>query len=147
MVGAGVFALWVGLDGHYPLLAERSSGFNPSAAYGPGSLLAPTSPSAPSPTLVVLPLEEVFYRSFVYRYLVRPDFLGVPPGTSACAPSRSPPSSSGSATSKGSPASSAPSPTRAWSHKNRLGDVITAHAVTTSCSPSGSSPRSQHRFW
>jgi len=29
-------------------------------------------------TLVVPPLEEVFYRSFLYRYFARPDFLSVP---------------------------------------------------------------------
>ena len=28
-------------------------------------------------TLVVPPLEEVFYRSFLYRYIVKPDFLSV----------------------------------------------------------------------
>jgi CAAX prenyl protease-like protein len=33
--------------------------------------------------LVVPPLEEVFYRSFVYRYLTRSDFLAVPVGTYA----------------------------------------------------------------
>jgi CAAX prenyl protease-like protein len=29
-------------------------------------------------TLVVPPLEEVFYRSFLYRYVAKPDFLSVP---------------------------------------------------------------------
>ena len=29
-------------------------------------------------TLVVPPLEEVFYRSFLYRYIVKPDFDSVP---------------------------------------------------------------------
>ena len=29
-------------------------------------------------TLVVPPLEEVFYRSFLYRYIAKPDFLSVP---------------------------------------------------------------------
>lgn len=29
-------------------------------------------------TLVVPPLEEVFYRSFLYRYFARQDFLSVP---------------------------------------------------------------------
>src|SRR5207244_2540447 len=28
--------------------------------------------------LVVPPLEEIFYRSFLYRYLIRPDFKAVP---------------------------------------------------------------------
>jgi len=29
-------------------------------------------------TLIVPPLEEVFYRSFLYRYIAKPDFLSVP---------------------------------------------------------------------
>ncbi|NLV30536.1 MAG: CAAX prenyl protease-related protein [Acidobacteria bacterium] len=150
VVGAGVFALWVGLDGHYPLLAERSSGFNPSAAYGPGSLLALfyIAVRTLGSTLVVPPLEEVFYRSFVYRYLVRPDFLGVPlrhfsvralaitavvfgighfewlPGI-LCA--------------------------LAYQglvlYKNRLGDAITAHAVTNLLLALWVVTRSQYQFW
>ncbi len=32
-------------------------------------------------SLVVPALEEVFYRSFVYRYLISPNFLGIPLGT------------------------------------------------------------------
>ena len=30
--------------------------------------------------MVVPPLEEVFYRSFLYRYLVKPDFMAIPLG-------------------------------------------------------------------
>ena len=32
------------------------------------------------PTLIVPPLEEVFFRSFLYRYLIRADFLSLPLG-------------------------------------------------------------------
>jgi CAAX prenyl protease-like protein len=150
VVGVGVFALWVGLDGHYPLLAERSGGFDPAAAYGPGSLLALffIAVRTVGSTLVVPPLEEVFYRSFVYRYLVRPDFLSVPlrqlswralaitavvfgighfewlPGI-LCA--------------------------LAYQglvlYKNRLGDAITAHAVTNLLLALWVVTRGQYQFW
>ena len=36
--------------------------------------------------LVVPPMEEVFYRSFIYRYLVRPDFQSVSLGHFAWMP-------------------------------------------------------------
>jgi uncharacterized protein len=80
MVGVLVFAAWVGLDGHYPLLAAREGAFNPIGAYGSGSAAAFffLGVRILGSSLVVPPLEEVFYRSFLYRYLVKSDFLQVP---------------------------------------------------------------------
>jgi len=80
--GVAVFALWVGLDGLYPMLAERSGSFNPPHSYGGGSpmALAFIAVRILGSTLVVPPLEEVFYRSFAYRWLVKPDFTSVPLG-------------------------------------------------------------------
>jgi len=83
-VGAGiaVFLLWVGLDDFYPKLAERSESFNPVGTYSAASvpalgfLLVRLLGSA----LVVPMVEEVFYRSFLYRYLIRCRFLEVPLG-------------------------------------------------------------------
>jgi uncharacterized protein len=96
MVGVGVFAIWVGLDGFYPSLDEilrRVGGksgpanavaplWNPQAEYGAGSVYAWffIGVRLVGSSLVVPPLEEVFYRSFLYRYLIRPDFLGIPLG-------------------------------------------------------------------
>ena len=94
-VGAGVFVLWVGLDPFYPkpgaLLARVGLGqwagadatpWNPLAQFGGHSarawLMIGTRLAGSS--LVVPPLEEVFFRSFLYRYLARPDFLSVPLG-------------------------------------------------------------------
>lgn len=150
VVGVAVFALWTGLDGHYPLLAERSGGFNPATDYGSGSLLALffIAVRTVGSTVVVPPLEEVFYRSFVYRYLVKSDFLSVPlchfslralaitavvfgvghfewlPGI-LCA--------------------------LAYQglvlYKNRLGDAITAHAVTNLLLALWVVTRGQYHFW
>jgi hypothetical protein len=82
VVGAVVFGAWVGLDGHYPMLAARNSTFNPGRTYGAGSLSAVvfTAVRVLGSSLVVPPLEEVFYRSFIYRYLIKSDFLKIPFG-------------------------------------------------------------------
>jgi CAAX prenyl protease-like protein len=81
-VGAAVFAVWVGLDGCYPRLAkvEAGVGWNPHQQFGQGSAMAwlfIVTRIAGS-TLVVPPIEEVFYRSFLYRYLANSRFLAVP---------------------------------------------------------------------
>jgi uncharacterized protein len=82
LVGVLVFLAWVGLDGHYPLLASREETFNPERTYGNGSLLACLFIAVRifGSSLVVPPLEEVFYRSFLYRYVIKPDFLSIPLG-------------------------------------------------------------------
>jgi hypothetical protein len=79
-VGVAVFALWVGLDAHYPKLVKAQGAWNPPAAFGQGSALAwlIISVRLIGSTLVVPPLEEVFYRSFVYRSLAGPKFESVP---------------------------------------------------------------------
>jgi uncharacterized protein len=99
-VGVAVFGIWVGLDGWYPdftsLLAAwtgpvgkwlglKPSGaealalWNPLAAFGADSPLAwgVISVRILGSSLVVPPLEEVFYRSFLYRYIVQPEFQTV----------------------------------------------------------------------
>jgi len=95
VAGVGVFALWVGLDGLYPpldVLLEKAglgggSGdapadppWNPHAFFGQGSALAwlMIVGRTLGSTFVVPPLEELFYRSFLYRYLAAKDFLGMP---------------------------------------------------------------------
>jgi uncharacterized protein len=106
LVGVGVFGLWVGLDGRYPSLDELNQrllrpalqaiglgrlapGPGASAPWNPWLALAGTPALALAfiavrlvgVSLVVPPLEEVFYRSFLYRYLVKPDFSSVPLGS------------------------------------------------------------------
>jgi len=93
VVGIGVFAVWVGIRGdwttqdslwirfglaHTP--ATPAPVWNPEAAFGHGSALAWLFivTRILGSALVVPPLEEVFYRSFVYRYIARVDFLSVP---------------------------------------------------------------------
>ena len=83
VVGVTVFAVWVGLDGYYPMLADRNEGgFDPNQTYGAGSALALTFIAVRilGSSLVVPMLEEVFYRSFLYRDIIKPDFIKIPLG-------------------------------------------------------------------
>jgi CAAX prenyl protease-like protein len=79
-VGVAVFVIWVGADGYYPMMAERSGRFNPATTFGAGSAMAAIFIGVKliGFSLVVPPLEEVFYRSFLYRYLIKSDFLKIP---------------------------------------------------------------------
>jgi len=80
VVGVGVCVMWIGIDPFYPHLGKTDTVWNPHAAFGSNPALAWMFVIARllGSTLVVPPLEEVFYRSFVYRYLVRLDFLSMP---------------------------------------------------------------------
>ena len=80
VIGIGVFVLWVGLDPFYPKFLTSGVVWNPHEQFGENSALAwlMMVTRILGSTLVVPPLEEVFYRSFLYRYIVKPDFLSVP---------------------------------------------------------------------
>ena len=81
VVGVGIFAVWVGLDPFYPKLIRNGGATgNPNDTFGEGSALAWffIAVHILGMTFVVPPLEEVFYRSFLYRYIARQDFLSVP---------------------------------------------------------------------
>jgi len=91
VVGVGVFVLWVSLDpllvklglaNSYPKMKLSGAAWNPHAIFGAGSTLAWffIVVRLVGSSLVVPPLEEVFFRSFFYRYLARVDFLSVPLG-------------------------------------------------------------------
>jgi len=100
VVGVGVFALWVGLDGYYPRLSELtaklglskdaapSPPWNPHLQFGEGAGLAWLFVVVRilGSSLVVPALEEVFFRSWLYRYVAKPDFRSVPHGLFAPLP-------------------------------------------------------------
>lgn len=100
-VGVGVFAMWVGLDGFYPKLSElnakvglskaaamTAAAWNPHAQFGEGAGLAWffIAVRILGAALVVPALEEVFFRSWLYRYIAKPDFQSVALGTFAALP-------------------------------------------------------------
>ena len=80
LVGVAVFALWVGLDDCYPKFVKSPAPWNPNLRFGEGSALAWffIAIRILGSTFIVPPLEEVFYRSYVYRALAAPNFESVP---------------------------------------------------------------------
>jgi CAAX prenyl protease-like protein len=109
LVGVGVLILWVGIDAWYPHLdAVMNQYIHPLFARLGFKTGAAASPTVWNPhlvfgentglawffvvmrilgsTLVVPPLEEVFYRSFLYRYIARPDFQKASHGVFLCGP-------------------------------------------------------------
>lgn len=101
VVGVGICAIWVGLDGFYPKLSEltvkaglskavatAALPWNPHLQFGDGTALAWffIGVRILGSALVVPALEEVFFRSFLYRYVAKPDFQSVSLGTFAAMP-------------------------------------------------------------
>ena len=104
VVGIGVTVMWVGIDGSYPKLdvlmvklglskaktaADQATAvWNPHVQFGQGTALAWFFVVARilGSSLVVPPLEEVFFRSFLYRYVARLDFMSMPLGLFAWMP-------------------------------------------------------------
>jgi CAAX prenyl protease-like protein len=91
-VGVAVFAAWVGVTGDWTaqnslwaklglthLSGSPLKTWNPNGQFGPGSTLAWLFMVTRilGSTFIVPPLEEVFYRSFLYRYIAKPDFQSV----------------------------------------------------------------------
>jgi uncharacterized protein len=99
-VGVAVAVMWVGLDPFYPKLGELmvklhlskaatpALPWNPHLQFGGGTALAWffIVVRMAGSSLVVPPLEEVFFRSFIYRYISKPDFQSVPLGRFAAMP-------------------------------------------------------------
>jgi uncharacterized protein len=155
VVGLGVFGLWVGLDGLYPSMdALLKAVLCPVARHlglegwclDPAAPLTPWNPHtqfAPAPacaivlvrlfgsTLVVPPLEEVFYRSFLYRYIRQPAFDTLPLNYFAWTPFLITAAVFGLAHYEWLPGIFCGMLYQALViRKNRLGDAITAHAIT-----------------
>jgi CAAX prenyl protease-like protein len=80
VVGVGIFAVWVGLDPFYPKFSVKGAMGNPNDVFGLHSPLAWffIAVHILGMTFVVPPIEEIFYRSFLYRSIVSRDFLSLP---------------------------------------------------------------------
>ncbi|MBC8001667.1 MAG: CAAX prenyl protease-related protein [Opitutaceae bacterium] len=90
LAGVLVFSIWVGLDGFYPTTDAIFSWFglgskeavvpwNPNTQFGAGSAMAwlLIVTRIVGSSLVVPPIEEMFYRSLVYRWIANPDVESV----------------------------------------------------------------------
>ena len=133
VAGLVVFALWSGLDGLYPVMGSSGKAWNPHEHFGSQSagawffVFVRVIGSA----LVVPPVEEVFYRSFLYRYIVNPGFQGVALGHFGWMPFLATAAIFGFVHFEWLPAVLCAFVFQAlvvW--KKRLGDAIVAHAVT-----------------
>jgi uncharacterized protein len=93
VVGVGIFAVWVGISGEWTTQDSLWSKlglvhsqitpkkiWNPNEQFGENSALAwlMIATRILGSTFIVPPLEEVFYRSFLYRYIANQNFLAVP---------------------------------------------------------------------
>jgi hypothetical protein len=107
--------------------------WNPNEQFGAGSALAwlMVGTRIIGSTLVVPPLEEVFYRSFLYRYIAKPDFLSVPLNQFAWMPFLATAAVFGFSHNEWL-AGILCGAAYQWLviRKNRLGDAMTAHAIT-----------------
>lgn len=135
-VGIAVFIVWVGLDPFYPHLAgvgKATAAWNPFAQYGPGSATAWffVIVRIVGSTFVVPQIEEVFYRSFLYRYIINQEFTSVSPGTFAWTPFLITAAVFGAAHHEWL-AGVLCGMGYQWLviRKQRLGDAMTAHAIT-----------------
>ena len=81
-VGLGVTALWVGLDGRYPALSflgGKRTGFDPRTL-SPAAMVGFLTVRMLGLVVLVPLIEELFYRSFLMRWVVDPDYTKVPIG-------------------------------------------------------------------
>lgn len=79
-VGILIFGIWIGLDKFYPKIFLAGATGNPLEVFGNNLSLAWFFIVAHilGMTFIVPPLEEVFYRSFLYRFVASQNFLSVP---------------------------------------------------------------------
>ncbi len=154
-VGLGVFVMWVGLDSWYPVMdvlypkhicplfhkiglakscvATPHPPWDPVQTFGNSSTMSWFFIAAriAGSTLVVPPMEELFYRSFVYRFLASKDLLSTPLGRFLPMPFFVTSVLFGFAHNEwlaGILCGFAYQGLVIW--KNRLGDAVTAHAIT-----------------
>jgi uncharacterized protein len=74
LVGIGIFVVWVWLDPFYPKFMNPGKPWNPHLHFSAGMAWFFIIVRIVGSTFVVPPIEEIFYRSFLYRYVMKPDF-------------------------------------------------------------------------
>jgi hypothetical protein len=145
-VGVGIFAVWVGISGEWTTQnslwlklgrshppAQPALVWNPNAQFGSGSALAWLFilTRLLGSTFIVPPIEEIFYRSFLYRYIARQNFLAVPLNQFLPVPFLATAAVFGLSHNEWL-AGILCGAAYQWLvvRKNRLGDAMTAHAIT-----------------
>ena len=77
-IGIFVAVFWVGLDPYCPKWMKVDHVWNPHVDLGVNAALAYITIRILGSTLVVPHMEEVFFRSFLYRYVMKIDFMSIP---------------------------------------------------------------------
>jgi len=143
-VGVGIFAVWVGISGggttqnslwvklglsHAPKMAPPL--WNPHEHFGPALAGLFIVTRILGSTWIVPPLEEVFYRSFLYRYIASQNFLDIPLNRFFPGPFLATAAMFGFSHNEWL-AGIVCGAAYQWLvlRKNRLGDAMTAHAIT-----------------
>jgi hypothetical protein len=146
VVGVAVFAAWVGISGDWTTqnslwiklgilhpAKHLDSIWDPQIQFGGRTPVAwfLMAVHVLGMTFIVPPLEEVFYRSFLYRYIARPDFLSVPLNQYLPLPFLATAAVFGFSHNEWL-AGILCGAAYQWLviRKNRLGDAMTAHAIT-----------------
>jgi CAAX prenyl protease-like protein len=158
LVGVAVFLIWVKLGDVIRLAGFGSFGewkvtgktWNPGAHFGVGSSAAIffVIVRLLGSSLVVPPMEEVFFRSFVYRFIAKPDFQSIPLGQFLWIPFLVTSLLFGFEHREwlaGILSGCAFLGLVCW--KKRLGDAITAHAVTNALLGYWVVTKGQWQFW
>ena len=77
-IGIFVAVFWIGLDPYCPKWMKVDHVWNPHVDLGADAALAYIAIRILGSTLVVPHMEEVFFRSFLYRYVIKADFMAIP---------------------------------------------------------------------
>jgi CAAX prenyl protease-like protein len=144
VVGIAVFVIWVGISGDWTTQASLLSKlglthsstaitpvWNPEASFGPALAWFFIAVRILGSALVVPPIEEAFYRSFLYRYFASPNFMSVPLNKFLPVPFLATAAVFGISHNEWL-AGIICGAAYQWLviRKNRLGDAMTAHAIT-----------------
>lgn len=81
-VGAAVFVVWIILDLPWATLGEPGAGFDPRRASGDIDWMQAALRLFGAAAVVPI-MEELFWRSFILRWLDNPDFLRMPPAAAS----------------------------------------------------------------
>ncbi len=75
-VGLVVFVLWINMDWPFAVFGEME-GYDPGISGGGMTPLALLSVRLFGASVIVPLMEEIFWRSFLLRYIINPDFMAV----------------------------------------------------------------------
>ncbi|KAF0182311.1 MAG: abortive infection protein [Nitrospirae bacterium] len=79
LIGAVVFLLWIQMTWPFAVFGTLT-GYDPSGIQDDAARMAIIASRLFGAAIIVPIMEEIFWRSFVIRYIINPDFLRIPVG-------------------------------------------------------------------